>query len=76
MASRKARDVEKRYTRRAFVAKLRRLAHALERGERFRLQVAGERIVVPRDATFGVEHERKRGVEEIECQITWKTARK
>lgn len=70
------RDIEKVYARKAFVAKLRRFADALERGERFRLQVSGERIVVPRDATFGVEHERKRGVKEIEFQIEWKTVRR
>ena len=76
MASRPARDVEKRYTRQAFVARLRRLADALERGERFSIRVAGERVVVPRDATVGVEHEREGGVEELEFQITWKTARR
>lgn len=75
MASRKARDIEKRYTRRAFIAKLRRLADALERGERFAIQVAGERRAVPRDAAVSVEHERAGGVEEIEFQIRWKTAR-
>ncbi|MDP2819249.1 MAG: transposase [Polaromonas sp.] len=50
-------DIEKVVGRKAFIVKLRRLADALERGERFSIQVLGERIVVPRDATFGVEHE-------------------
>lgn len=69
-------DIEKVVARKAFIVKLRRLADALERGERFSIQVSGERIVVPRDATFGVEHEREGGVEEIEFQLTWKTSRR
>lgn len=70
------RDIEKAYPKKDFIAKLRRLTDALERGERFSIQVAGRRVVVPRDATVGVEHEREGGAEEIEFQITWKTARR
>jgi amphi-Trp domain-containing protein len=70
------RDIEKTYSRKAFVAKLRRLADALERGERFSTQVAGRRVVVPRAAVFGIEREREGGTEEIEFQVTWKTARR
>jgi len=66
-------DIEKVVGRKAFIVKLRRLADALERGERFSIQVLGERIVVPRDATFGVEHEREGGTGELEFQLTWKT---
>lgn len=70
------RDIEKSYPRSAFIAKLRRLADALERDERFAIQVAGERVSVPRAAAVSVEHEREGGVEQIELQITWKTARR
>ncbi len=70
------RDIEKVYARKAFIAKLRRLADALERGERFTIQVAGERIVVPLDADISIEHERAGGVEEIEFQIKWKKPRR
>lgn len=70
------RDIEKAVSRRAFVNKLRRLAEALERGERFAIQIAGRRVAVPRDAAFGIEHEREGDVEEIEFQMTWKTARR
>jgi len=70
------RDIEKTYSRKAFIAKLRRLADALERGERFAIQVAGRRVVVPREAVFGIEREREGGIEEIEFQITWKAARR
>ena len=41
------RDVEKAYSTAETVAKLRRLADALETGKPFRIQVAGERIRVP-----------------------------
>lgn len=67
------RDVEKVYPRKDFIAKLRRLASALERGERFTIQVAGRRVVAPRWATVSVEHERQGGIDEVEFQITWKT---
>ena len=70
------RDIEKTYSRKAFVAKLRRLADALERDQAFATQVAGRRVVVPCAAVYGIEHEREGGVEEIEFQIRWKTARR
>jgi amphi-Trp domain-containing protein len=65
------RDVEKVYSTSEFVSKLRRLADALERGERFEIQVAGERVYVPARAEFNVEHEREGNEEEIEFQLKW-----
>jgi amphi-Trp domain-containing protein len=65
------RDVEKVYSTSEFVSKLRRLADALEKGERFEIQVAGERIYVPARAEFNVEHEREGNEEEIEFQLRW-----
>src|SRR3712207_7499403 len=44
MSEKPDRDVEKVYSTSEFVAKLRRLADALEKGERFEIQVAGERV--------------------------------
>lgn len=66
------RDVEKDYPLSEFVAKLRRLADALESGEQFEIQIAGERIYVPVRASFNIEHERGDQEEEIEFQIKWK----
>lgn len=66
------RDIEKAYTTAQFVEKLRRLADCLEKGERFDIQIAGERIYVPKHAIFNIEHEREDGEEEIEFQIKWK----
>lgn len=70
------RDVEKDYPLPEFLAKLRRLADAIEKGERFDIQIAGERIRVPARATFNIEHERSEdGEEEIEFQIKWRADR-
>lgn len=68
------RDVEKVYSTSEVVAKLRRLADALEADTPFRIQVAGERIRVPARAEFSVEHEREADEEEVEFQLKWKRA--
>ncbi|MGI8407154.1 MAG: amphi-Trp domain-containing protein [Actinomycetota bacterium] len=65
------RDVEKMYSNSEVVAKLRRLADALESGKTFRIQVAGERIRVPARAEFSIEHERGSDEEEVEFQLKW-----
>lgn len=70
--SKPERDIEKNYPKADFVAKLRRLADAIEKGERFDIQIAGERIYVPVRAEFTVEHERSDDEEEIEFQVKWK----
>ena len=67
------RDIEKDYPLPDFIEKLRRLADALEKGERFQIRIAGERISVPVRATCNIEHERGDGEEEIEFQIKWST---
>jgi amphi-Trp domain-containing protein len=71
MGEKSDRDVEKIYSVSQFAAKLRRLADALEAGERFEIQVAGERIYVPARAVFNIEHEREGNEEEIEFQLKW-----
>ncbi|MBV2129628.1 amphi-Trp domain-containing protein [Arsukibacterium indicum] len=65
------RDIEKTYPNNEFVEKLRRLADAIEKGEKFEIQIAGERIYVPVRAKFSIEHEREGDSEEIEFQIKW-----
>ena len=66
------RDIEKEYSTGEFIAKLRRLADALEQGKRFDIQIAGERIYVPADAVINIEHEREGDAEEVEFQLKWK----
>lgn len=72
----KDRDIEKTYSTAEFVSKLRRLADALEAGERFEIQIANERIYVPVRATYSIEHERSETEEEIEFQIKWENDKK
>ena len=71
MSSKLDIDSEKTYPLPDFIAKLRRLADALEKGERFEIQIAGERISVPVRAICNIEHEREGELEEIEFQIKW-----
>ncbi len=66
------RDVERNCTTQTFVETLRRLADALERGEAFRIQVAGARFNVPRDAALSIEHEAAGDEEELELQLRWR----
>jgi amphi-Trp domain-containing protein len=73
MAKRRPRDLERTYSPRQFASKLRRLANAVERGRPFTIQVAGESLRIPTDATFNVEHERGAGgAEELEFQLRWR----
>ena len=64
-------DVEKSYSNKEVVAKLRRLADALEEGKTFEIQIAGERIYVPSDATVEFEYERNGENEEVEIELRW-----
>ena len=72
--AKKDRDIEKGYTTKEMVAKLRRLADCLEQGKPFQIQIAGERIRIPAKAVFSVEHEREGGMEEVEFQFKWETS--
>jgi len=65
------RDIEKNYPLNQFVKKLRRLADCIEQGRRFQIQVAGERVSVPANATINIEHERDTSSEEMEFQLKW-----
>jgi amphi-Trp domain-containing protein len=71
MKGREERDIEKGYPRAQFVAKLRRLADAIEAETAFTIQVAGERLRIPASAVFNIEHERDEEGEELEFQLRW-----
>ena len=71
MADKQERDIEKSYTPKQMAAKLRRFADSLETGKSFRIQIAGERVTVPKGAICNIEHERGEEEEEIEFQIKW-----
>lgn len=65
------RDITKTYSRSDFVAKLRRLADAIESERAFTIQVAGERLRIPADARFNIEHELRDDEHELEFQLLW-----
>jgi amphi-Trp domain-containing protein len=71
----KSRDVTKTYPVKSFISKIRRLADGLEKGEQFTIQIANERIKVPKGAVVNIEHERTGDAEEIEFQIVWKSTK-
>ena len=64
-------DVEKPYDKTDVVAKLRRLADALEQGKAFEIQIAGHRVYMPAYATVEFEYERQGDEEEIEIEMKW-----
>lgn len=66
------RDVDRNCSKDEFVGVLRRLADALERGEPFRIQVAGKRFTVPGSAELTIEHEAGGGDEELAFELRWK----
>jgi amphi-Trp domain-containing protein len=65
------RDLTKTYSRAQFAAKLRRLADAIESGKSFAIQVAGEKLRIPAEVAFNIEHERSGSEEELEFQLIW-----
>lgn len=65
------RDLTRTYSRAQFAAKLRRLADSIETAEPFTIQVAGERLRIPANVKFNIEHERLGSQEEIEFQLIW-----
>jgi amphi-Trp domain-containing protein len=66
------KDVEKSYANKEVVAKLRRLADALEADKTFEIQIAGERIYVPPYASIEFEYQREGDEEEVEIELKWK----
>ena len=71
MTRKSDRDIEKGYSTKQMVAKLRRLADCLEQEKPFKIQIAGERITIPANAVFNIEHEREGNTEEVEFQLKW-----
>jgi amphi-Trp domain-containing protein len=66
------KEAEKSYSTREVVAKLRRLADALEEEKIFEIQIAGNRIYIPPDAAVEFEYQREGDEEEVEIELKWK----
>ena len=64
-------DIEKIYPAKQIVKKLRRLADCNELGNKFKIQLAGERVFIPPIVMINIEHERDDSSEELEFQIKW-----
>ena len=63
--------VEKQYNKTDVIAKLRRLADALEQDKTFEIQIAGHRVYMPPYATIEFEYEQEGDEEEIEIEMKW-----
>lgn len=72
MTKKKDIDAEKSYALSQTVAKLRRLADALEQNKTFEIQIDNNRISVPPTAEIEFEYEKTKDGEEIEIEISWK----
>jgi len=66
------KDVEKSYSTKEVIAKLRRLADALEAEKTFEIQIAGERICIPPYTVVEFEYQREGSDEEVEIELKWK----
>ena len=65
------KEIEKSYSKKEVAAKLRRLADSLEHNKTFQIQIAGERIHIPPDATVEFEYTRDGAEEEVEIEVKW-----
>lgn len=65
-------DTEKSYAISQTIAKLRRLADALEQNKPFEIQIDNNKITVPPTAEIEFEYEKTKDGEEIEIEISWK----
>jgi len=71
MKPKRDRDIEKAYKTSQIVRKLKRLVTCLETGKPHQIQIANERITIPANANFSIEHEREGNEEELEFQFKW-----
>ncbi len=65
------READKSISKQAFINKLRRLADALEGEKPFLVQVKGEKVYVPKKATYHLEFENKKG-KSFDLAVKWK----
>ncbi|MEL6182830.1 MAG: amphi-Trp domain-containing protein [Myxococcota bacterium] len=71
MGTDEERDIEKEVGRMYFASTLRRIAEAIENNAPIRIQVAGQRLVVPVDAQMNIAHEFEEGTHELEFEFVW-----
>lgn len=62
--------MEKKYSQKAYIAKIKRLIESLEKGKAFTIQVKGKKIRIPANSEISIEYEKDRK-NELEFQIKW-----
>ncbi len=63
--------MEKTYSQKAYISKIKRLIESLEKGRSFAIQVKGKKIKIPADSEISVEYEKDGKENELEFQIKW-----
>lgn len=71
MISNKEITMEKTYTEKMYIAKIKRLIAALEKDKSFVIQVKGKKLRVPKNAKISIEFEKDGNSNELEFQIKW-----
>lgn len=62
--------MEKTYTQKQYIAKIKRLIESLENGKAFTIQLKGKKIRIPANSEISIEYEKDRK-NELEFQIKW-----
>jgi amphi-Trp domain-containing protein len=65
-------NVEQTFAIRETAMKLRRIADAIEAGKSFRIQINGNRVLVPAGARIDIELQHEEYDGEVEVDISWK----
>lgn len=63
--------MEKTYTQKMYIAKMKRLIEALENDQPFVIQVKGRKIKIPAGADISIEYEKDGKEHELEFQVKW-----
>lgn len=62
---------EETFSRAEFVAKLRQLADALEKGDGADIEIADEAVALPKEAVYSAAYEGDEDEEAIAFQVSW-----
>lgn len=62
--------MEKKYSKKLYIAKIKRLIKALENNKPFSIQIKGKKVTIPANSEISIEYE-KDGKNELEFQIKW-----
>ena len=63
--------MEKKYSKKMHIAKMKRFIASLERGKSFSIQVKNKKIRIPADAEISIEFEKEGKENELEFQVKW-----